>query len=60
MVVSYIGQALNKKSDPPQREDIIVFMESTNRYQVWIDGKQGVEQKIYTKQELLDTWEPVR
>lgn len=59
MVVCYNGPARNKKND--SKSNITVFLMETNRYTVWSydDSKRITDQSRMTKNELLDTWEPV-
>ena len=59
MVVCYNGPARNKKND--SKSNITVFLMETNRYTVWSydDSKRIADQSRMTKNELLDTWEPV-
>ena len=59
MVVCYNGPARNKKND--SKSDITVFLMETNRYTVWSydNSKRITDQSRMTKNELLDTWEPV-
>ena len=59
MVVCYNGPARNKKNN--SKSNITVFLMETNRYTVWSydDSKRITDQSRMTKNELLDTWEPV-
>lgn len=59
MVVCYNGPARNKKND--SKSNITVFLMETNRYTVWSydDSKRITDQSRMTKNELLDTWEPM-
>ena len=59
MVVCYNGPARNKKND--SKSNITVFLMETNRYTVWSynDSKRIADQSRMTKNELLDTWEPI-
>lgn len=61
MVVCYNGPARNKLTNI--ENDITVFLMESNRYTVWTyyNGSNRIKDQFphMTKNELLDTWEPV-